>query len=184
MAMAEPNDNLDDTIGRLTQRERECLRLVAQLMTSKQIALQLGISKHTVDERIESARRRIGARGRYEAARLLAAREGNGLFPPTESGPHSIGLADSNGHATLGAAPGEQGNVGTVSLESKARAEHQPERAAGPVVAEQAVAPSWLLDRSRLGVAARLGVVLLMVVLSALAFGGILSGLDALKRLH
>jgi hypothetical protein len=155
-------------------------------MTSKQIALQLGISKHTVDERIESARRRIGARGRYEAARLLAAREGNGLFPPTESGPHSIGLADSNGHATLAAAPGEQGNAGTVSLESKARAEHQPDRAAGPVVAELAVAPpaSWLLDRSRLGVAARLGVVLLMVVLSALAFGGILSGLDALKRLH
>jgi hypothetical protein len=42
----------------------------------------------------------------------------------------------------------------------------------------------WSLDRSRLGIGARLGVVLLMAVLSALAFGGILSGLDALKRLH
>src|SRR5687768_18136534 len=95
--MPPPNNNLDEIVKRLTPRERECLRLVARLMTSKQIALELGISKHTVDERIENARKRIGARGRYEAARILAIYENGGELPPIAWGPDSIGLAPPAG---------------------------------------------------------------------------------------
>lgn len=40
-------------IERLTPRERECLRLVADHLHSKEIARRLRISQHTVDGRLE-----------------------------------------------------------------------------------------------------------------------------------
>lgn len=61
---------------RLTEAQRICLRHVHQHRTSKQIALLLGISKYTVDQRIERACRALGAEGRVQAALLLAEHEG------------------------------------------------------------------------------------------------------------
>jgi biotin operon repressor len=48
-------------LDRLTERERECLRLVDRHMSSKEIARELGLSKHTVDWHLDKARRRLGA---------------------------------------------------------------------------------------------------------------------------
>lgn len=56
-------------LDRLTERERECLRLVDRHMSSKEIARELGLSKHTVDWHLDKARRRLGAVDRYDAAR-------------------------------------------------------------------------------------------------------------------
>jgi DNA-binding CsgD family transcriptional regulator len=39
------DDMIEDPVGLLTVRERECLRLVDQHLSSKQIARQLGMSK-------------------------------------------------------------------------------------------------------------------------------------------
>ncbi|WP_269714725.1 helix-turn-helix domain-containing protein [Caulobacter sp. NIBR2454] len=58
-------------LERLTSKERECLRLCAEHMPSKAIARALNISPHTVDHRLDSARRKIGAATRREAARRL-----------------------------------------------------------------------------------------------------------------
>jgi len=191
MVMAAPNDNLDETVGRLTQRERECLRLVAQLMTSKQIALQLGISKHTVDERIERARRRIGARGRSEAARMLASYEARLIGPPIESGPYPMGLVDSPAATPSDATFGEPRYVASVSLEPRnARrgesAEAQAEAGEGDrgTAARPPLIDHFGGDRRTLSLAARLGWIARLAIISALAFGALLSGLDALKRLH
>ena len=46
----------DPAIEMLTPRERECLRLVNDHLSSKQIGRRLGISKHTVDTHVDKAR--------------------------------------------------------------------------------------------------------------------------------
>jgi DNA-binding CsgD family transcriptional regulator len=49
----------------------DCLLLVDNHLTSKEIALRLGISPHTVDQRVRRALRVTGTRSRREAARLV-----------------------------------------------------------------------------------------------------------------
>jgi len=58
---------------RLTDRERECLRLVHAHLNSKQIARRLGIKPATVDRHCENAARKLKATGRIDAALLLIA---------------------------------------------------------------------------------------------------------------
>ncbi len=71
-----------DGLERLTERERECLRLVDRHMSSKEIARELGLSKHTVDWHLDKARRRLGAADRYDAARRVFDRAHQGAPPP------------------------------------------------------------------------------------------------------
>jgi DNA-binding CsgD family transcriptional regulator len=70
----------------LTPQERECLRLVAQQRSSKEIAHELGISKASVDTYCNRARAKLGVASRREAAQLvLEAAAGapvTGFAPP------------------------------------------------------------------------------------------------------
>jgi len=61
--------------SRLTPGQHECLRLVAQLQSSKQIARKLGISHYTVDQRVARACRTLGASTRADAALMVAEYE-------------------------------------------------------------------------------------------------------------
>ncbi|QNN64507.1 helix-turn-helix transcriptional regulator [Sphingomonas rhizophila] len=63
-------------VARLSPGQRECLALVNQHLSSKEIAAQLGISPHTVDQRIRQALQVLHVERRAEAARLLAAHDG------------------------------------------------------------------------------------------------------------
>ncbi len=67
---------MERDFDRLTEPQRICLRKVLSRRNSKEIALELGISHHTVDKRLERAIRTLGAGTRFEAARLLAEHEG------------------------------------------------------------------------------------------------------------
>ncbi len=69
--MTERSDITVDPIALLTPRERECLGLVDQHLSSKQIARQLGMSKTSVDTYCDRARRKLGVEDRYTAARLV-----------------------------------------------------------------------------------------------------------------
>jgi DNA-binding CsgD family transcriptional regulator len=60
-------------VARLTEGQRDCLRLVHQLMTSKDIARTLDLSPHTVDMRVRTALKTLRVTSRAEAARLVAA---------------------------------------------------------------------------------------------------------------
>ena len=60
---------------RVTEPQRECLRLVLTRRNSKEIALALGISSHTVDKRLERAIATLGATSRFDAARILSEHE-------------------------------------------------------------------------------------------------------------
>ena len=60
-------------VARLSQGQIECLLLVDQHHNSKEIAVRLGISSHTVDQRIRGALEKLGVERRGEAARMVTA---------------------------------------------------------------------------------------------------------------
>ena len=65
----------DDRLDRLTEKQRECLRLVNQHKSSKMIAPLLGVTPEAVDQRLKTAVRVLGVTNRFEAALLLARHE-------------------------------------------------------------------------------------------------------------
>jgi DNA-binding CsgD family transcriptional regulator len=83
-------DRTASGMDRLTPRERDCLRLVDEHLSSKEIARRLGLSKHTVDWHLDKARRRLGAADRYEAA---TSRKEQPVPLPTDSQKDAIDQA-------------------------------------------------------------------------------------------
>jgi DNA-binding CsgD family transcriptional regulator len=67
-----------DSLARLTEREKLCLRQWLQHKSAKEIAADLGISHHAVEKRLKMARTKLGATSSLEAARMLGAAEGYG----------------------------------------------------------------------------------------------------------
>ena len=63
-------------ILRLSAGQLDCLRLVDQHLSSKEIAAELNISPHTVDQRIRGALQILGVERRTQAARLVAQHSG------------------------------------------------------------------------------------------------------------
>ena len=61
----------------LTDREKAVLRLLARGFDAKSAARELGLSVHTVNERLRSIRRKLRVTSSREAARLLLEREDN-----------------------------------------------------------------------------------------------------------
>lgn len=59
-------------VEKLTDRQKDCLRLVAQGFTSKEIGRLLDLSPSTVDNHVTSAVQSLGAANRGAAARALA----------------------------------------------------------------------------------------------------------------
>jgi DNA-binding CsgD family transcriptional regulator len=70
--------NTDDPIARLTEAQREVLRLVMAGYKSKEIAHRLGIGEDAVNKRLAAAKTALGASSRFTAARRLAAYEAQG----------------------------------------------------------------------------------------------------------
>ena len=62
----------DSPVTRLSPGQIECLLLVDRHHNSKEIAAHLGISSHTVDQRIRGALDKLGVERRGEAARMVA----------------------------------------------------------------------------------------------------------------
>jgi DNA-binding CsgD family transcriptional regulator len=59
----------------LSEREKETLRLLLKGHDAKSIARDLGLSVHTVNERLRASRRKLGVSSSREAARLLSGFE-------------------------------------------------------------------------------------------------------------
>ena len=64
-------DSGEFLVRRLSDGQLEVLQLVDQHMNSKEIGARLGISSHTVDQRIRGAIKVLGVSRRQEAARLV-----------------------------------------------------------------------------------------------------------------
>ena len=67
-----PDDVMARPVARLTAGQLDCLRLVNEHLSSKEIAAQLDISPHTVDQRIRGALHILGVERRSQAARIVA----------------------------------------------------------------------------------------------------------------
>ena len=63
-------------VGRLTAGQLDCLRLVNEHLSSKEIAAELAISPHTVDQRIRQALQILGVERRAQAARIVSQHSG------------------------------------------------------------------------------------------------------------
>ena len=63
---------------RLTKREREVLRLVAEGLTNEQVAMRLGLSIHTVRAHLYSTFGKLGVGTRMAAARFA---QEHGIIP-------------------------------------------------------------------------------------------------------
>jgi DNA-binding CsgD family transcriptional regulator len=66
---------LTDSIQSLSESQRTCLRLVGQGMSSKEIAIETGLSPATVDTYLKAAMAKLGASNRRDAARMLSSLE-------------------------------------------------------------------------------------------------------------
>ena len=60
---------MNPTARRLTIRQRQCLDLMSQGMSSGQVAAKLGLSPHSVQRHLKLAYARLGANDRAHAVR-------------------------------------------------------------------------------------------------------------------
>jgi DNA-binding CsgD family transcriptional regulator len=71
--MSGPDMEIETKLTGLSEGQKAALALVAQYKSSKQIARTLGISPHTVDQRMKRVQAILGVSSRFEAARLFTA---------------------------------------------------------------------------------------------------------------
>jgi DNA-binding CsgD family transcriptional regulator len=71
--VAGGQDSMSTRVGRLSKGQLDCLKLVDRHLSSKEIATELGISPHTVDQRIRQALAILGVERRAQAARIVAS---------------------------------------------------------------------------------------------------------------
>jgi len=102
-----------DRIARLSEGQRACLRMVLAHMSSKEIARSLGISPHTVDQRIRFAMQTLQVASRIDAARALAVHEGGDAYQPSV---HQSPTVDPAGAERAAAASSTTGALQDVGL--------------------------------------------------------------------
>ena len=169
-----------EPLRRLTEAQKTCLRMVFMHMSSKDIARELGISPHTVDQRLKTAARILGADSRVEAARMLALHEGGGTYRPLVYQPPDIAAAGLA--AALSAQVDREGAKG---LRDGAMREDQAAFLAydGPRSALPLPLPIRGARPDDLTPWHRLGWTLAIMIAIALTFGVFVTGVEALSRL-
>jgi DNA-binding CsgD family transcriptional regulator len=186
VASTEPSNGLK--LSSLSDGQRDCLRLVMLHLSSKEIARTLGISPHTVDQRLRVAVRTLGVSNRFEAARMLAQHgqdEAATPYQPLIYQRPALGPDASNQHRSPPATTGSYETVGAdQGLELNA------EQAVFPLPHQQDRSGlRWPLlpvtggRKNDLSPTERVLAVILIALGSLMAFGTLLSGLDALSRL-
>ena len=71
------NIQVREGFSALTEKEKQTLRLIVRGHDAKSTARSLGLSVHTINERLRDARRKMAVSSSREAARLLLAAEGD-----------------------------------------------------------------------------------------------------------
>ena len=88
-------------IDALTEKEKQTLRLIVRGHDAKSVAVALGLSVHTINERLRDARRKLAVSSSREAARLLLDAEGT----PENLGDRRTGEDAGGGANDVGTAP-------------------------------------------------------------------------------
>ena len=116
-----------NAFDRLTERQKQCLRLVASGKRSKTIGALIGISHLTVNQHVEAAKAKLGAPSRESAAAMLVAYE-QGLYPEQLTS-DPAGLAGPYHSANIGAPPTSKETSPSWRAPEFVREEQAPYRA-------------------------------------------------------
>lgn len=168
-----------DRIERLTDKQRECLRLVYAHLSSKEIAPRLGVEPGTVDQYIKAAMRILGVADRRAAARMLAEHEAKTAQPLVYQ---SLDIAVVGDPVMFGPSAGGRRNATSSETvrEDRARFHVDPTPSLESL---KLPLPSSKRKPSDLSPLVRLGWIFVLLVLVALAFGFFITGFEALSRL-
>ena len=171
-----------ERIERLTDKQRECLRMVHRHMETKEIARVLGLSPDAVTQRIKTAMKTLGVDRRRDAALILAEAEGLVPYPRQVYPSRDIAIAPEPG--TI--APPSDGGLHESAFEGRGVMEEQagftlllPSRPRGlqmplPFRGSRPSDLDWLR---------RLGWIIGIMFVTALVFGMFLAGLESLSRM-
>lgn len=173
----------ESLVERLSQGQIDCLLLVDRHHSSKEIAALLGISPHTVDQRIRGALEKLGVERRGEAARLVAA-------AVAADDPAYQRLIHQSPHIDAPAQPGHQ--EGTVRTQIR-HADRAGEIGGSGLKTEQSSEPfrsslpppfaTRSNPRNEMSVGQRLLWIVLIAIGAAFSAGMYLAGLESLSRL-
>lgn len=137
---------MPDGYDALTEKEKETLRLMVRGHDAKSMARELSLSVHTINDRLRTARRKLGVTSSREAARLVFKKEGG--TPARAPDRHDGAAIDGNrlGHRDyllIGAAImslllgtiliATQASAPTIQIASDPAAEAPPDQAAQSV---------------------------------------------------
>lgn len=170
-------------IDSLSPRQRECLRLVLVRMGSKEIARELNISSHTVDDHLKAATRALGVTSRFEAARLLRKHEG---LPPQALGGASLGIPNEPETVAYEATPDIGVTLGATEgapAIREARAVFEPLLAPIEKPGPRLRLLTWGIERNDLSTFQRVAYVMLLTTGIALAAGITAVGLIGITAL-
>jgi len=85
----------------LTEKEKQTLRLIVRGHDAKSVAVTLGLSVHTINERLRDARRKLAVSSSREAARLLLDAEAPENLGDTRIGDDGRAAANDVGEAPV-----------------------------------------------------------------------------------
>ena len=172
-------DPMAERVARLSPGQLDCLLLVDQHLSSKEIAAELKISPHTVDQRIRQALHILGVERRTQAARLVSRykdpyqrlkHQSPHIEPSARSGEPAAAASNQIRHADRA---GEAGAAGFITEQRPAsfRLSLQPPFA------------TRSNPRNEMSVGQRLFWIAAIAIGSAFSAGMYLAGLESLARL-
>nr|WP_314442483.1 helix-turn-helix transcriptional regulator [uncultured Sphingomonas sp.] len=184
-----------DRCARLSRGQLEVLRLVNRHLSSKEIAAELGISSHTVDQRVRGAIRTLGVARRSEAARLVGMWDTSGEAdaPAARAAPVAEQAYQRLIHQTpdIDANPDQVHSRGAVSSQIR-----HADRTGGAGTERLETEQSALRVRSSLlpwstsqqvrntwSAGPRLAAIVGVAIMSSFSAGMLLAGLESLSRL-
>ena len=178
LGLDEMESDMAARVAKLTEGQLDCLRLVDQHLSSKEIAARLNISPHTVDQRIRQALQTLGVERRSQAARIVCREQ-----------PYQR-LIHQSPHVEAGE-PNAQ-SVGAVSYQIR-HADRAGEAGGPAFKTEQRADFSWSSlplpfatrshPRNEMSVGLRLLWIVLIATGAAFSAGMYLAGLESLARL-
>jgi DNA-binding CsgD family transcriptional regulator len=167
-------------IAKLTEQQRACLRHVYAHLTSKEIAPIMGIEPGSVDQHIKAAMKTLGVGDRRTAARIFAEYEGRDDSPAVAYPPlQQDGPQDSYNFVP----PIVSGWQPHESAGASMREEQAFFRVATPTGTPTFPLPIGSSKPGDLNWAARLAWIAAIAIGVALAFGALVSAIEALGRL-
>jgi DNA-binding CsgD family transcriptional regulator len=177
--VSEPDDVMERRVAQLTPGQLACLRMVNDHLNSKEIAAQLDISPHTVDQRIRGALHILGVERRSQAARIVA-RFGGEYQRLIHQSPH-IERQLHPGHPE--AAIGYQIRHADRAGEAEGAGFRTEQRAVAFAPSLQLPFATRRNPRNEMNVGQRLFWIAMIAIGAAFSAGMYLAGLESLARL-